>query len=47
MAPMIKAEEADGMFLFLTGDSLTLKILQLFLDSSGVETEGKIKRTSD
>lgn len=32
--PMIKADEADGMFLFLTGDLLILKILLPVFDSS-------------
>ena len=47
MAPMIKADEADGMFLFLTEDLLTLKILLLILDSSGKESERKKKQFSD
>ena len=47
MAPMIKADEADGMFLFLPEDLLTLKILLLILDSSGKESERKKKQFSD
>lgn len=48
MPPMIKADEADGMFLFLAGGLLTLKIPIPVIDSSeDEESERKIKQTSD
>ena len=39
---MIKADEADGMFLFLAGGLLILKILLLVLNSSDKESEIKM-----
>lgn len=40
---MIKADEADCMFLFFTGGLLTLKTPLLIFDSSDTESEIKKK----